>query len=56
MGNLIEKYADERVKQALNIDSVGKAERTVCFKCGEHIDPMLFVKGENNECGDCHYK
>lgn len=29
---------------------------TNCYKCGEHIKPELFVKGEKNECGECHYK
>jgi len=37
--------------QGLPIDSVSN-----CFKCGEHIKPELFIKGEKNECGECHYK
>ena len=46
--NILEKM---KQRQTLLIDSV-----TNCFECGEHIKPELFVNGENNQCGECHYK
>lgn len=35
------------------IDFIDEIHQTVCFKCGEYIDSLLYIKGENNECGDC---
>lgn len=37
-------------------NNVGLHNVTNCFKCGEHIKPELFIKGEKNECAECHYK
>jgi hypothetical protein len=50
MENLIEQYADEKIKQALSIaDVVGQSEQLVC-DCDKWHDRM---EESNNTCSTC---